>query len=113
MVILVSFYTIIRNLIMTIISGNFYGLIPIAISILMLLLVWYRHEQTKIALIGWALYFIFKYGISFVGLLLSHGHNRFIEVELIVLIEKAAFLVMGIVIWIGAEKYVEVHEEMD
>ena len=33
--------------------------------------------------------------------------------ETIVIIEKAAFLVIGIVIWIGAEKYVEVHEEID
>ncbi|NNF33732.1 MAG: hypothetical protein HKN68_06470 [Saprospiraceae bacterium] len=110
MVIILSGYTIIRGGILSIITINPDGLIPIAMGGVLLLIIYKKSIHSQAALIGWALYFIIKYGIFFFGLVLSHHHNNYSDIETVDLLEKFMFFLMGIVIWIGAYKYVEVHE---
>ena len=74
-------------------------------------MIWKRSQFISLALIGWALYFIVKYGINFFALVLAYGYNGFVDVAIEDVYEKFAFLLMGIVIWVGSYKYVEIHEE--
>jgi hypothetical protein len=110
MVIILSGYTIIRGAVLSIITFNPDGLIPIAMGGVLLLIIYRKSIHSQAALIGWALYFIVKYGVVFFGLILSHHHNNYSDIAMIELMEKFTFFLMGIVIWIGAYKYVEVHE---
>lgn len=110
LVILLSGYTIIRGAILSIITFNPDGLIPMAMGGVLLLIIYRKSIHSQAALIGWALYFIIKYGIVFFGLILSHHHNNYSDIEMVHLLEKFIFFLMGIVIWIGAYKYVEIHE---
>ena len=109
-VILIAGYTIIRGALLSIVTMNPEGLIPMAMGGVLLLIIYRKSIYTSSALVGWALYFIIKYGTVFIGLVLSHHHNDYAEVELTTVLEKLVFLLLGIIIWISAYKYVEVHE---
>ena len=109
-VILVTGYTMIKGLILSVITYNPEGLIPIAMGSVLLYIIYKKSIHTPAALVGWALYFIIKYGVVFMALILSHHHNDYKDIESIVILEKLAFLLIGIVIWISTYRYVEVHE---
>ena len=112
LVITLAVYSILRNAFFAIATANLEGFIPIAMASLLLLLIWKKSQHIRLALIGWALYFILKYGIVFFGLVLAYGHNGFQDVETTTVLEKLVFLLAGIIIWIGAYTYVEFHEDI-
>ena len=112
MVISLAIYSILRNILFAVLTSNAEAFIPIAMASLLLLIIWKKSQHITLALIGWALYFIIKYGIVFFGLILAYGHNGFKDVSIINVLENMAFFLAGIVIWIGAYQFVEIHEEV-
>ena len=112
MVLLVTIYTIVRGTIFSIITINPEGLIPLGMGSILLFIIYKRSIHTQAALIGWSLFFIIKYGTIFFGLILSHHHRNYQDLELISFLEKTAFFLLGIVIWIGSYRYVEIHESI-
>ncbi len=92
---------------------NFYGLttgitkalIPISIQGILLYLIITKNKNAKIGIKIWAIILILSHGISFLAKLLKIALGD--EINLTELLNKAIFLIIGILIYSFNEKYVE------
>jgi hypothetical protein len=111
LVLVLAVYSMLKNIVTAVITSNAEAALPIVMAWVLLYMIWKKSQHISLALVGWALYFIVKDGIGFFALVLAYGYNGFVDVAIEEVYEKLAFLLMGIVIWIGSYKYVEIHEE--
>ncbi|MCB4800296.1 hypothetical protein [Neotamlana laminarinivorans] len=86
-------------------SGNFIAFLPIAIQGILLFLIFSKNKNAKIGIKIWAIILILSHGISFLAKLLKIGLGD--EINLTEILNKAIFLIIGILIYSFNEKYVE------
>ena len=90
-------------------TGNLKALIPIAIQGILLFLIFSKNKNAKIGIKIWAIILILSYGISFLAKLIKIALGD--EINLTELLNKAVFLLIGILIYVSNEKYVEISKE--
>ena len=96
---------------MALLIGNLIALIPIGLSLLAIWLLVIRYIHIQFVLIVWAVYIVVSSGIKTISYILAYGYNGFADIGIMTFMEKVTILVLGIVVWVGAHKYVEEHEE--
>ena len=89
--------------------GAFFNPDPANISIVlfqlvMILLVINRGQYAAIGIIGWAIIFLTKNSISLIAMLLEHGHNEFVNIDIYGIISPFIKIGIAICLWIIAVK---------
>lgn len=90
----------------TLTTGISKALIPIIIQVILIILIFLKNKHAKIGIKIWAIILILSYGISFLAKLVKIFLGD--EIVLSELINKAIFLILGILIYMFNEKYVEI-----
>lgn len=90
-------------------SGALVAILPLILQGILLFLILSKNKNAKIVIKFWSIILILSHGISFLAkvLKISLGDN----INLTELLNKTVFLIVGILIYVFNEKYVEISQE--
>jgi len=102
---------LIWNLYLTINYSNLLGLLPITIQIVLLTLIFMKHEYAKIGIKIWAiLVLILGSGLQFVGRLLNGLSDGFSNVDIEYYLTTGLTVIIGVILLIYTNETVEIVE---